>query len=178
MALRVVEALEVVEIEHQQGEGPSGLDGGAELTLERAVVLESRQRVLVGTGADLAVGLRVLHRDRRLTREELRQLELVGREVRLDTAESPDIERADRVAVDEQRDDHHRFGFERCVRHLDGPIVEMRIVGEHGLAVLQHPARQAIPDRSLVRQDLVGEAVASDDGATRSAVVVGVVHGQ
>ena len=67
--LRVVEALEVVEVEHEQRERAATVDGSAELALERAVVAEPGQGVLVGAHADLAVGLGVLHRDRGLAGE-------------------------------------------------------------------------------------------------------------
>ena len=76
---RVVERLERVEIEHEDRERRPRppLDRLAELALERAVVAQAGQRVLLGPHPDLAVGLGVLERDRRLAGEELGELELV-----------------------------------------------------------------------------------------------------
>ncbi len=178
VALGVVETLEIVEVEHQQGERSAALDGRAELALERAVVPQPGQGVLVRAGADLAVRLGVLHRDRCLAREQLRELELVRREMGLAAAEPPDVQRPDRVTVDQQGDDHHRLGFERRVRHLNGPIVEVGIVGEDRLAVLDDPAGESVADGPLVREDLLGEAVAGDDRTAGAPIVVRVIDGQ
>ena len=79
MAHRVVEGLEGVEVQHQDRERPPGLHGLAELALEGAVVAQAGERVLLGPDADGAMGLGVLQRDRGLAREQLGQLELVGR---------------------------------------------------------------------------------------------------
>ena len=47
--------------------------------------------------------------------------------------------------------------------HLDRARVEMGLVGQDGLAVVDHPARDPDPERALVGEDQVGEPVAGDD---------------
>ena len=83
MAVPVVVGLERVEVEHQQAERLLALDQQPELALEGAVVAQPGQRVVLGLGHDRAVRLGVPQRDRGLAREQLDELELVLREVRL-----------------------------------------------------------------------------------------------
>ena len=101
----------------------------AQLALEGAVVAQAGQRVLVGAQPDGAVGFGVLQGDRRLAREQLGQLEFVGAEVRLGVTHAPDVERADRLAVHQQRDDDHRLRLERRARDLDRARVQVGLVG-------------------------------------------------
>ena len=178
MAQRVVVALERVEVEHQDRERPAQADRFAHLALERSVVAQAGQRVLLGTDADLAVGLGVLHRDRGLAGEQLGQLELVVGEVRLGLAHPADVQRADGLARHEQRNDDHGLGLEWGARHLDGARVEVGGVGEDRLAVVDDPARDADAELALVGEDQLGEAVAGDDRATDIGAAVHPVHGQ
>src|SRR4029453_14776566 len=98
----VVDTLEVVDVEHQDGNGlVAAARGGKRLAqplVERAVVVETRERVghrlVLETGADL----RVVERERGSVAEALRELELVVVEVRV-LAEAVDVQRTlDRVA--------------------------------------------------------------------------------
>ncbi len=181
VAAGVVERLEPVEVEHQDRERPAqsaGLDRLAELALERAVVAQPGQRVEIGPDPDGAVRLGVLQGDRRLRREQLGQLELVGAERRLVVAHPADVERADRLAVDEQRDDDHRLGLERGAGHLDRARIEMGAVGQDGLAVVDHPAGDPGPERDLVGEDHLGEGVAGDDRPAGAGRPVDAVDGQ
>ena len=57
--------------------------------------------------------------------------------------------------------------------HLDGPRVEVCLVGQDGLAVVDDPAGESAADRALVGEDQVGEVVARDD---RPADAGGPVH--
>ena len=84
---------------------------------------------------------------------------------RLVVAHPADVERADRLAVDEQRDDDHRLGLERGAGDLDRAWIEVGAVGQDGLAVVDDPAGQPGPERDLVGEDQLGEAVAGDDRA-------------
>ena len=96
---------EVVEVEHDQAERLAARARAAtKPILERAVVEQAGQ--VVGLGADLdgLEDLGVLERDRDLRREQLDQLELVGRE-RVADAESFDRQDADRAVSPAQRDD-------------------------------------------------------------------------
>ena len=83
----------------------------------------------------------------------------------LGLAHPPDVQGADRLAVDQQRDDDHRLRLDRRT----GTWTErgsVGVVGEHGLAVVDDPAGDARSQRALVGKDLVGEAVAGEDGST------------
>jgi hypothetical protein len=178
VAKRVVEPLECVEIEHQYRERPACLDHRAELALERAVVAQAREGILLGPHADLAMGRRILHRDRRLAGEQLGELEFVRREIRIPAADASDIQRSDRVALDEQRDDDHRLWFERRPRHLDRSRIDVRLVRQHGLPVIDDPAGDARSKRALMGEDQVGEAVAGDDCTTDAGNTVDLVDRQ
>ncbi len=161
----VVETLEVVEIEHQDGERRALVDRFAELALERAVVTQPGQRILLRADADRPMGLGVLHRDRGLAGEELRQLVLVQVEVRILLAHPPDVQRADGLAVDHERDDDHGLRLVGRPGDLDRARIRHRVVREDRLAVVDDPARDARAQGALVGEDLVREAVAGDDGA-------------
>ncbi len=174
----VVERLERIEVEHEQGERPARLDGGAELALERTVVAQAGQGIVLGAHADLAVRLGVLERDGGLSGEQLRQLELVGAEGGLGLADAPDVQRADGLAVDQQRDDDHRLGLEWGAWDLDGARIEVGHVGQHGLGVVDRPARDAAAAGDLVGEDLVGPGVAGDDRPAGPGRPVHAVHGQ
>ena len=164
VAVRVVVGLERVEVQHQQCERPRPADPFAQLPLERAVVPEARQRVVRGLGDHGAVCLGVAERDRRLGREELDQLELVPREVRLDAAHARHVERADHLARDEQRADDHRFRLLGRAGDLDRAGVHVGVVGQDRLAVADRPARDADIQRALVGHDQLREPVPGDDG--------------
>ena len=145
--------------------GAPVLDRLSELALERAVVAQPGQGILLGADADLAVRLGVLHRDRGLAGEELRQLVLVQAEVGILLAHPPDVQRADRLAVDHQRDDDHRLGLVRRPGDLDRAWIRQRVVGQDRLAMVDDPAGDARAQRALVGEDLVREAIAGDDRA-------------
>jgi hypothetical protein len=111
VAERVVVGLEAVEIHHQEGERAVawGVDRRPQLALEAAVVAEAGEGVVLGPDLDLAVRLRVAEGDRRLGREQLRQLELVLREVRLLPAHPTDVQGAEDLALGDERDDDERL---------------------------------------------------------------------
>ena len=180
MAARVVEGLERIQVHHQHRErcGAAGPDGIPEIRLERSVVADAGEGVVLGPHADLAVGLGILERDRGLSGEQLGEVEFVGAEERLRLAHAADVERADRLAPDEQRDHDHRLGLERGAGHLDGAGVEVRLVGQHRLAVVDDPAADADAERALVGEDQVGEAVAGDDRAAHAGSPVHAIDGQ
>ena len=130
MAARIVEALERVEVEHEQREraafGPG--DRLAELALERAVVAQAGQRVVLRPDRDGAVDLGVLEGEGGLAAEELDQLELVLVEIGLGPAHPAEVQRADDLARDADGDDDHRLRLERRAGDLDRPRIEMGIV--------------------------------------------------
>ena len=142
------------------------------------MIAQAGQGIVLGADAHGAVDLGVLQGDRGLAGEELGELELVGAEGGLRAAHPADVERADRLAVDEQRDDDHRLGLERRPGHLDRARVEVGLVGQDRLAMLDHPAGDPGPERALVGQDQVGEPVAGDDRPADAGGAVDPVHRQ
>ena len=162
--------LERVEIQHQRRERlvrrRSRRASSLELALERAVVAQPGQRVLLGAEPDRAVGLGVLQGDRGLAGEQLGQLELVLAEVRLGVAHPADVERArsprrstrsGTTIIDSGSNGVPGTWTERGSRWAS--------FDEHGLAMVDDPAGDAGPERALVGEDEVGEAVAGDDRA-------------
>ena len=109
--------------------------------------------------------LGVLHRDRGLAGEELRQLVLVQVEVGLLLAHPTDVQRADGLAADHQRDDDHGLRLVGGPGDLDRAWIRHRVVGQDRLAMVDDPTGDARAQRALVREDLVREAIAGDDGA-------------
>ena len=104
MAEVVVDVPEVVEVEHDQAERRPVADAPLEPLLERAVVEQPGQVVGPCPDLDRLEDLGVLERDRDLRREQLDELELLGRE-RVADAEPLDGQDADRAAAAAQRDD-------------------------------------------------------------------------
>ena len=104
MAELVVDVPEVVEVEHDQAERRALADAPLEPLLERAVVEQTGEVVRAGPDLDRLEDLGVLERDRDLRREQLDELELLGRE-RVADAEPLDGQDADRAVPAAQRDD-------------------------------------------------------------------------
>jgi len=92
VAVGVVDLLEPVEVHHDHGHGavvPAGalqLDG--QLLVERPVVVQERQGVLLRKGLDEAEELRVLHRDRQVGRQDAHR----GEKLRLERVRVPVME--------------------------------------------------------------------------------------
>ena len=109
VTLGVVEALERIEVEHHHGEGlVAGLvESQTQVALERAVVTQAGERVMVRPDLHRQVRLGVLEGDRGLPTEELGQLELVFGEMRLVAADPGHVQGADHLAPDVERDDQH-----------------------------------------------------------------------
>ena len=168
VAKGVVVDLEAVQVHHQDGEGPAfgGLDLRSQLALERAVIEEAGQGVVLGLDLDDAVRLRVAEGDRGLRGKQLRQLEFILGEVRLRVADARHVEGTEHLALDDQRNHDQRFGLQRRARDLDRARVGDGVVGENGLMVIDRPARDAAPEWRVVAEDHLGEPVAGDDGAS------------
>ena len=165
MAAGVVEALERVEVEHQERERAAlgGRRDIPELALERAMVAQPGERVVLGPNGHRAVDLGILEGQRRLAGEQLDELELVLAEVGLLAAHPSDVERADDLAGNADRDDDHRLRLGRRARDLDRARIAEGIVGEDPFAIGDDPAADPDLDRPGVVEDHLGEAVASDD---------------
>ncbi len=178
VAVPVVVGLERVEVQHQQPERLLACDQQPDLALERAVVAQAGERVVLGLGHHGPVRLGVAEGDRGLRREQLDQLELVLAEVRLDPAHAREVEGADDVARTEQRAHEHRLGLLGRARDLERPVVEMGVVGEHGLAAVDRPAGDPRIQRALVLEDHLRVAVAGEHGAPHLDRAVDAVDGQ
>ena len=83
VAVHVVDALEVVDVEHQHRDGPVRparlLERVQQLLVEAAVVEEARERVGAGLVLEPRPDLGVVECERRRVAEALRELELVLR---------------------------------------------------------------------------------------------------
>ena len=108
MAADVVDLLEVVDVEHQQGDGVACSARARELCaqplVEDAVVVEAGERVGLRLVLEPRTHLRVVERERCGVAEPLRELELVVREGRA-VADAVDVERALQRAARDQRDE-------------------------------------------------------------------------
>ena len=114
VAVDVVDALEVVDVEHQHRDrvvrAARARELGAQALVEVAVVVEAGERVGLRLVLEPRADLRVVERERGRVAEALRELELVVVEGRV-LAEAVDVERAlDDVAGD-QRDRDQRLGL-------------------------------------------------------------------
>ncbi len=124
------------------------------------------------------MGLGVVEGDRGLPGEQLGQLELVFVEMGFVLAHPGDVQGADHLAADRQRDNDHRFGLERRARDLHGARVEVSVIGQDGLVPVDDPAGDPDPERADVVHDHVGEPVTGDDRAADRRVPVDPIDGQ
>ncbi len=178
VAADVVDALELVDVEHQQGDRIAGAAGahqlGAKALVEVAVVVEAGQRVGLRLVLQTGAHLRVVERQRGRVAEPLRQLELVLVE-RSRFAEPVHVERALQRPARDQRDGDERLGLRRRSGDEGDTRVEMRLVREHRLAVDDGPARDALPEGGACAHDLVLPLGASEHRDQLVARVVGLV---
>ncbi len=143
VAVAVVDALEVVEVEQDDGHGVPvavpAVELGPQLLVEEAVVGQAGDRVRARPRFEGVVGPRALDGQRGLVGEDLGQAELVLREHH--GALAVDGEDAAQLAAGDQGDDDQRLGLDRRARHL----VQARVVvvDVRRLPVLGHPAHQA-----------------------------------
>ncbi len=142
VAVHVVDALEVVEVEHHERDGRLVGRGDEELLpealVECAVVPEAGQRVGLRLVLERRADVRVVDRERRRVGEPDDEPELVLRELLVPGA--IDVERPLQPPAGDERDGDQRLGIGRCVRDEADARVELRPVRKHGLAVLGRPA--------------------------------------
>ena len=175
----VVDALEVVDVEHQDRDRVArtarARQLGAQALVEVAVVVEAGQRVGLRLVLEPRADLRVVERERGGVGEPAGELELLVAERRI-LAEAVDVERAlDRVARD-QRDGDQGLGLVgRSAGHDLHARVEMGLVRAHGLAMERGPAGDALPEAALAAHDLVRPLVASEHGRERQLGLVRLV---
>ncbi len=144
MPVDVVDALEVVDVEHQQSKrqvrSARALQLGAKTLVEVAVIQQAGQRVGLSLVLELGAALGVVERKRGRVAEALRELELVGVELGV-VADAIDVQRALQLASRDERHDDERLGIDR--RSLDdaNARVEVGLVRVDGLDGSRRPNR-------------------------------------
>ena len=174
----VVDALELVDVEHQERHRVAGTARAhqlrAETLVEVAVVVEAGERVGLRLVLEPGTDLRVVERERGRVAEPLRELELVLVE-RRGLTEPVDVERALQRSAGDERDRDERLGLGRRAGDEGHARVEMRLVREHGLAVDDRPPCDALPEGGARLHDLVLPLRPCEDGDQLMAGVVGLV---
>ena len=79
-------------------------------------------------------------------------------------ADAVDVERALQLPARDQRHGDERLGLDRRARDEAHARVEVRLVREHGLAVVDRPAGDALAEREALAHDLVRPLAAREDG--------------
>ena len=118
--------------------------------------------------------VRVVDGQGRRVAEALREKELLVRE-RCVLADAIDVERALELAARDEGDGDERLGLVRRPRHDAYARVEVRPVREHGLAVVDGPARDALAERERLAHDLVRPLPAREHGAELALGLVRLV---
>ena len=141
VALGVVDALEVVEVEDHGAERVAVAAGAGDLLadaqLHRAVVEDARERVGAGDVLDVLVGLGVAAGERGQAGDRLERLEVLV--VDAPAGRPADGERAAQLVVPRHRDGHR--GLELAHDRVVGLLVEaLVVVADERLAGLQHVA--------------------------------------
>ena len=155
----VVDALEIVEIEHQQRHRRRLLGGNADdlvakPLVERAVVPEARERVGLGLELEACARVGVVERERGSVAESNGQGELLLAELR--EAHAVDVERA---LIDPRA--MSGTAINNWVGRLPSTNLDARVevgpVRKHGLAVRHRPAGDALAEAErLVGDHLLG----------------------
>ena len=180
MPVDVVDTLEVVDVEHEHGDRVVGaadaVQLGAEAVVEVAMVVETGQGVRLRLELEAGAHLRVVERERSGVAEALRQVELLLGEGSV-VAEAIDVERALDRAARHEWDGDERLGLvgRRAGNDLHARV-EVRVVDELGLAVLDHPARDALTVERLVAHDLVCPLVSRHQRDEDAPGLVGLVN--
>jgi hypothetical protein len=182
VAVDVVDALEVVDVEHQHRDRvvrPARAGQlGAQALVDVAVVVEAGEPVCLRLVLEARADVRVVERECGRVREALRQLELVLVELRF-LAQPIDVERALEMVARDERDRDQRLGIVlRSARDELHPRIEMCLVRQHGLAVLGGPAGDPLSERDGIRKDLVRPLVAGENRPQDPLEVVGRVDRQ
>ena len=182
VAADVVDALEVVDVEHHQRDAvvrtARALELGAQPLVEVAVVVEARQRVGVRQVFQARPDLRVVERQRRGVAEPARQLELVLVERRV-LARAVDVQRPLHRAAGDQRHGDQRLRVLRRPRDEGDARIEVGLVREHGAAVLDRPARDPLAVEDRIAEDLLHPGCAArEHGPELTALLVRLVDVQ
>ena len=157
VAVDVVHLLEVVEVEHHDRDAAVGGRGTEQLlaqaVVERAVVVEIRQRVGLGLVLESRADVGVVDGERRGVAEPLGEEELLVGEDRV-LSDAVDVERALELAARDQRDGDQRLGVGGRPGDEADARVEVRLVREHGLPVRDGPAGDALVEGETLAHHL------------------------
>jgi hypothetical protein len=163
----VVDLLEVVDVDHHDGDVLVRRGGACELAaqalVEIAVVVEAGERVGLRLALEMGADVGVVERERRGIAEPLRQLELRLGEGGV-LADAVDVQRALEDAARDQGHDDQRLRVDGRAGHERDAWIEVRLVGEDGLAVLHGPAGDAHAEGKGVVEDLVGIVASHEHG--------------
>ncbi len=179
VAVDVVDALEVVEVEHHQGDGGVPRRGAHELApqpfVERPVVPQPREGVRLRLQGEGRVHVGVVERERGCVPEANGEAELVLGEIL--EADAVDVERAFHASARDQRHGDQRLRVGRRAFDEADPRIEVGAVREHGLAVLDGPAGDTGAERErLVGEHLLGVLAAGEHAAKLRLCLVGLVE--
>ncbi len=181
VAVDVVDLLEVVDVDHHERhrlvDGRAARQLAPQPLVEVAVVVEPRERVGLGLVLELRAPVCVVERERGRIAEALRQLELLLAEGRV-LADPVDVERSLQQAARDERDDDQRLRVDRSAGNELHAGVEVRLVREHGLAVLHSPARDSLAERESLAEDLARPFAADERGHQLALGLVGLVDVQ
>jgi hypothetical protein len=158
MAEDVVHLLEVVDVDHHDGDvlvrARRVRQLAAEALVEVAVVVEAGERVGLGLALEPRPDVRVVEGERGGVAESLRELELLVAERRVDT-DPVDVQRPLQRAARDEWDDDQCLRLQRSAGDEANARVEVSLVGEYGLAMLDGPAGDPLAEREALAQDLV-----------------------
>ena len=178
VAVHVVDTLEVVDVEHEDGDGPVRparlLQCVEQVVVEAAVVEETGERVGARLVLEARADLRVVDGERSSVGEALRELELDRREP--DVGAGPvQVEDALDLRARDERDRDECLGLDRRPRHRLDARVEVRLVEEDRLAATRRPAGDALVEADLLSHHLVGPVVAREHRLEDALALVGLV---
>ena len=178
VTVHVVDALEVVDVEHEHRDrlvrAARLLQRGQQPLVEAAVVEEAGERVRLRLMLEARANLGVVECERGGIGEALREVELVGSEEAV-LADPVDVQHALDPGARDQRDRDERLGIDRRARDEAHTRVEVRLVHVRGLAPPRGPAGDALVEADLRRHDLVRVLVAREHGGQDALRLVGLV---
>ncbi len=165
VSVDVVDALEVVDVEHQHRDRrvrPARLlECVQQLLVEGAVIEEPGERVGARLMLEPLADLCVVECERGGVGEPAREVELVGAERPL-LADAVDVEDALDLRARDQRDRDQRLRVDRRAGVEADARIEVRLVDECRLAVARRPAGDALVEADGRAHDLVGVLIADE----------------
>ena len=163
----VVDLLEVVQVEHHEGDGVVLRRGTPELlpqpVVERAVVVQAGEGVGRRLVLEPCANVRVVERERRGVAEARREEELLLRELDV-LADAVDVERALEAAPRDEGDGDQRLRLDRRPGHEANARVEVCLVREDRLAPLDRPAGDPLAVGEALAHHLVRPLAPREDG--------------